>query len=113
MRHCFRINQTKRNTMKKLTLAAILSTVFAAGALAEDNRDQAYGKHDMGASPDSSMNRPNSATDEGRFINRAPGTTIGTAPMGTEREINRGERRGQMLPERAAPDATEDAPAGR
>jgi hypothetical protein len=43
--------------MKKLILAAILSTVFAAGALAEDNRDQAYGKHDMGASPDSSMNR--------------------------------------------------------
>jgi hypothetical protein len=103
------INQTKRNTMKKLILAAALSCVFAAGgALAEDNRDQAYGKHDMGASPDSSMNRPNSATDEGRFINRAPGTTIGNAPMGT-----RGERRDQMLPERAAPDATEDAPAGR
>jgi hypothetical protein len=102
--------------MKKLILAAVLSTVFAAGALAEDNRDQAFGKHDMGPSPDSSMNRPNSATgtvDEGRFVNRAPGTTIGAAPMGTEREINRGERRDRMLPERAAPDATEDAPAGR
>jgi hypothetical protein len=48
--------------MKKLVLAAVLSSLFAAGALAEDNRDQAYGKHDMGASPDSSMNRPNSAT---------------------------------------------------
>ena len=99
--------------MKKFILAAVLSTVFAAGAFAEDSRDQAYGKHDMGASPDSSMNRPNSATDEGRFNNRAPGTTIGSAPMGTEREIDRGERRGRMLHERAAPDATEDAPAGR
>jgi hypothetical protein len=113
MRHCFRINQTKRNTMKKLILAAALSCVFvASGALAEDDRDQAYGKHDMGASPDSSMNRP-STVDEGRFINRAPGTTIGSAPMGTEREINRGQRRDRMLPKRASPDATEDAPAGR
>jgi hypothetical protein len=48
--------------MKKLLLATALSTLFAAGALAEDNRDQAYGKHDMGASPDSSTNKPNSAT---------------------------------------------------
>jgi hypothetical protein len=102
--------------MKKLILAAVLSTAFAAGALAEDNRDQAFGKHDMGPSPDSSMNRPDSATgtvDEGRFINRGPGTTIGSAPMGTAREFNRGERRDRMLPERAAPDATEDTPADR
>jgi hypothetical protein len=110
MRHCFRINQTKRNTMKKLILAATLSCVFvASGAVAEDDRDQAYGKHDMGASPDSSMSRPSTA-DEGRFVNRAPGTTIG---RGTEREINRGERRDRMLRESAVPDATEDAPAGR
>jgi hypothetical protein len=52
----------KEMTMKKLLLAAALSTLFAAGAFAEDSRDQAYGKHDMGASPDSSVNRPNSAT---------------------------------------------------
>ena len=41
--------------MKKLLLAAALATVFVASALAEDSRDQAYGKHDMGPSPDSSM----------------------------------------------------------
>lgn len=102
--------------MKKLILAAVLSTVFAAGALAEDNRDQAFGKHDMGPSPNSNMNRPNSATgtvDEGRISNRAPGTTIGTTQMGREQEINRDERRDRMLPERVAPDATENAPAGR
>jgi hypothetical protein len=34
--------------MKKLFLAAAFTAVFAAGALAEDNRDQAFGKHDMG-----------------------------------------------------------------
>jgi hypothetical protein len=114
MRDCFRINQAKRDTMKKLILAAALSCVFvASGAVAEDDRDQAFGKHDMGSTPDNSTNRPNSAADEGRFINRAPGSTIGTAPMGTEREIDRGERRDRMLPERASPDATEDAPAGR
>jgi hypothetical protein len=49
-------------TMKMLFLVAAISTLFAAGALAEDNRDQAYGKHDMGPSPDSSMTKPNSAT---------------------------------------------------
>jgi hypothetical protein len=116
MRHCFGGSiKPERNTMKKLILVAALVSVFAASALAEDDSDQAFGKHDMGPSPDSSMNRPNSATgtvDEGRFINRAPGTTIGSAPMGAEREINRSERRERMLPERAAPDATEDAPAG-
>jgi hypothetical protein len=54
--------------MKRLLLAAAISAVFAGGALAEDNRDQAFGKHDMGPSPDS-MNKPNSATG-----------TQGTAP---------------------------------
>jgi hypothetical protein len=53
-----------------------------------------------------------SASGSSRLINRAPGTTIGSAAMGREREIDRGERRDRMLPERAAPDATEDAPAG-
>ena len=48
--------------MKKLLLAAVLSTIFAAAAIAEDNRDQAMGKHDMGPSPDSSMYKPDSAT---------------------------------------------------
>jgi hypothetical protein len=48
--------------MKKLLLAAALSMVFVTSALAEDTRDQAYGKHDMGASPDSSMSKPNSAS---------------------------------------------------
>jgi opacity protein-like surface antigen len=56
------LNKPERDTMKKFLLAAALSALFAAGALAEDSRDQAYGKHDMGASPDSNMNRPNSAT---------------------------------------------------
>jgi hypothetical protein len=51
--------------------------------------------------------------EEGRLINRTPGTTTGSAPMGTGREINRGERRDRMTPQRAAPDATEDGPAGR
>ena len=48
--------------MKKIVLAAAFSTLFALGALAEDNRDQAFGKHDMGPSTDN-MNKPNSATD--------------------------------------------------
>ena len=48
--------------MKKLLLAAALSTVFVVSAFAEDTRDQAYGKHDMGPSPDSSMSKTNSAS---------------------------------------------------
>ena len=47
--------------MKKIFLAAAFSTLFALSALAEDNRDQAFGKHDMGPSTDN-MNKPNSAT---------------------------------------------------
>ena len=47
--------------MKKILLAAALATVFAFGAFAEDNRDQAFGKHDMGPSTES-MNKPNSAS---------------------------------------------------
>ena len=39
--------------MKTFIFAAILSTILAAGAIAEDNRDQAFGKHDMGPSTDS------------------------------------------------------------
>jgi hypothetical protein len=67
---------TGRTIMKKLFLAAALSTLFAAGAFAEDSRDQAYGKHDMGASPDSSMTRPNSAS--------------GTQGMATSRSVTNG-----------------------
>jgi hypothetical protein len=48
--------------MKTLLLAAALSMLVATAVFAEDDRDQAYGKHDMGASPDTSTNRPNSAT---------------------------------------------------
>jgi hypothetical protein len=56
--------------MKKLFLAAAFTAVFAAGALAEDNRDQAFGKHDMGPGHgNNTMNRPNSAS----------GTTTGMA----------------------------------
>jgi hypothetical protein len=56
--------------MKKLFLVAAFTAVFAAGALAEDNRDQAFGKHDMGPGHgNNTMNRPNSAS----------GTTTGMA----------------------------------
>jgi hypothetical protein len=48
--------------MKIFLLATVLSALCITAAHAEDDRDQAYGKHDMGASPGSSMNRPNSAT---------------------------------------------------
>jgi hypothetical protein len=51
--------------------------------------------------------------DHGRLINRSPGTTIGSAPMGTEEEINRGTKGNRMLPQRTAPDADEAALAGR
>jgi hypothetical protein len=47
--------------MKKFLLAMALSAVVAGPALAEDTRDQAYGKHDMGPSTES-MSKPNSAT---------------------------------------------------
>ena len=39
--------------MKVFLLAAAFSTAVAAAALAEDNRDQAFGKHDMGPTTDS------------------------------------------------------------
>jgi hypothetical protein len=63
--------------MKKFLFAAAISAVFAGGALAEDNRDQAFGKHDMGPSADS-MNKPNSATGTQGM---APGKSVtgGTA----------------------------------
>jgi opacity protein-like surface antigen len=47
--------------MKKLFMAATLSIAFVTAAAAEDTRDQAFGKHDMGPSTPS-MNKPNSAT---------------------------------------------------
>ena len=61
--------------MKKLILAVALSTFVAGGALAEDNRDQAFGKHDMGPSPDSNMDRNATPTS----------TTQGMAPSRSER----------------------------
>jgi hypothetical protein len=58
--------------MKRLFLAAVLSTLVSAGALAEDNRDQAFGKHDMGPSPDSNIDRNNTATGtQGMAIHRS------------------------------------------
>ncbi len=54
----------ERCNMKKLFMAAALSTVFTAAATAqnsENTRDTAYGKHDMGPSTPS-MDKPNSAT---------------------------------------------------
>jgi hypothetical protein len=63
--------------MKTILLVATFSTVFALGALAEDNRDQAFGKHDMGPSTNS-MNKPNSATGtQGMATGKA--RTSGTA----------------------------------
>ena len=50
--------------MKKLLLAAAMSSLFAAtatGQTSDNTRDQAYGKHDMGPSTPS-MDKPNSAT---------------------------------------------------
>ena len=53
--------------MKQLLLAVSISTLFAASfataAFAEDDRDQAAGKHDMGPSPNSGANDFHSATD--------------------------------------------------
>ena len=47
--------------MQKLLIAATLSLAFITAATAENTRDQAFGKHDMGPSTPS-MNKPNSAT---------------------------------------------------
>lgn len=63
--------------MRRIVLAVALSTLIAGGALAEDNRDQAFGKHDMGPSPDSNMDR-----------NTTP--TGGTRGMATSRSTERG-----------------------
>ena len=63
--------------MRKLILAVALSTLVAGGAFAEDNRDQAFGKHDMGQSPDGNMDRNTTPT----------GTTQG---MATSRSTERG-----------------------
>jgi hypothetical protein len=60
--------------MKKLVLAAALTALFVTGAVAADDRDQAFGKHDMGASPDSNMNRPNSATGTSGMATTKSGT---------------------------------------
>lgn len=62
--------------MKRLFLAVALTTLIAGGALAEDNRDQAFGKHDMGASPDGNMDRNT--------------TTNGTQGMATPKSAERG-----------------------
>ena len=48
--------------MRRIVLAIALSTLVAGGALAEDNRDQAFGKHDMGPSPDGNMDRNTTPT---------------------------------------------------
>ena len=61
--------------MKKILFAAAISAVFAGDALAEDNRDQAFGKHDMGPSPDSNINKANAATGTRGMANGQSGTT--------------------------------------
>jgi hypothetical protein len=64
--------------MKKLLLVSAIFSVLAGSALAEDNRDQAFGKHDMGPSPDSSMNKSNSATGTQGMASSKSGTTEAT-----------------------------------
>lgn len=63
--------------MRRIVLAVALTTLVAGGALAEDNRDQAFGKHDMGPSPDSNIDRNTTPT----------GSTQG---MATSRSTGRG-----------------------
>jgi hypothetical protein len=63
--------------MKRLLLAIALSTLVSAGAFAEDNRDQAFGKHDMGPSPDSNRDRNNTTSGTQGMVTRRsaePGT---------------------------------------
>lgn len=74
-----------RPTMKKIFLAAAFSTVCAFGALAEDNRDQAFGKHDMGPSTNS-MNKPNSATGAQGMATGKSGTS------GTTKHLKKPEK---------------------
>ena len=56
MRHCFEEQPNRKG--KKFILATVLSTVFAVGALAEDNRGHAFGKDDMGAKCPQRITRP-------------------------------------------------------
>lgn len=58
--------------MKKVMLALALSTLAATCALAEDNRDQAFGKHDMGPSPDWNLDRNNTGSATQGMATRKP-----------------------------------------
>jgi outer membrane murein-binding lipoprotein Lpp len=51
--------------MKTFLFAVVFSTILAAGAIAEDNRDQAFGKHDMGPSTDSMHKSTTAAGTQG------------------------------------------------
>ena len=64
--------------MRELILAVALSTLVAGGALAEDNRDQAFGKHDMGPSPDGNMDRNTTPTGSTQGMAASKPTERGT-----------------------------------
>jgi hypothetical protein len=74
--------------MKKIILAVALSTFVAGGALAEDNRDQAFGKHDMGPSPDSNMDRNTTPTGSTRGM----ATTLRATERSTIRHSKKADR---------------------
>jgi hypothetical protein len=102
------ISQQQENTMQLRTIA--LATALAlTSSLAFAQPAQIGSDADRGNG--ASLNRgPDLQTGESRSetINRSSGTTVGSAPM--ERE---GMRRDRMVPERVAPNAVDEAPAGR
>jgi hypothetical protein len=70
--HCFLRNYKPEKTMKKVLLGLALSMLAATCALAQDNRDQAFGKHDMGPSPDWNMDRNNTGSGTQGMATRKP-----------------------------------------
>jgi len=65
--------------MKKFLLLAVLSTFAASTAFAEDSRDQAYGKHDMGSSPAGNMDRNTEPTGGMQSMTTTRSTARGVA----------------------------------
>lgn len=67
----------------------------------------------VGDSPAAATVGQDAAIARRREINRERGLTTGSAMgWGTANQVNRGIRSDRLLPERVAPDAEEDAPAG-